>query len=238
MQGGKVDPNGSLPGVHAPGADAQGKTYVIITGAVPVEKQVEEFRRRFEYAVPAVTDAIRSRTTALATTQSDTPHYFCFLVDRCEVKDADDKTRNWTPILSKTNYVNSQAVMDIAKWSTTAPEIVHLDDVFQPDQATWKGAPFNAYITWPLPPLFLKNWGFEATHPKVKLNIAQQAAPENGSDDGQGQGAADLDNATREARGALAARITDPGDPAVSADLADLQWNRADLQWDRVSETA
>ena len=210
--GGRVDPNGSLPGVHAPGADAQGKTYVIITGAVPVEKEAEEFRRRFEYAVPAVlSDVNQSRNTSMSVTQSDTPHYFCFLVDRCEVKDADDKTRNWTPILSKTNYVNSQAIMDIAKWSTTAPEIAHLDDVFQPDQATWKGAPFNAYITWPLPPLFLKNWGFEAAHPKVKLNIAQEAAPEAAPEGGQG--GANLDNTTPGARGRFSGPNYGPGGP-------------------------
>ncbi len=151
----------SLPGVHAPGADAQRKTYVVITGAVPVEKESQEFRRRFEYAMPAI-----QKTATQFATQTDSPHYFCFLIERSEVKDADDKNRNWVPLLSKGNYVNSEIMKDIAKWFTTAPEIVSPDDVFVPDQAAYKDSFFNAYVTWPLPPLFLKNWGFEACIPK------------------------------------------------------------------------
>ncbi|HTQ40174.1 MAG TPA: hypothetical protein VMJ32_14200 [Pirellulales bacterium] len=169
----------NLPGVRAPGADAEVKSYVIITGAVPVDKEAEEFRRRFEAAVPAAPDSDPNHQPLVA--QTDVPNYFCFLVERSEVKDAGDAKRNWTPILSKENFVNSEALKDLAKWFTQAPEIVHPDDVFAP-------VPFGNqyfYVTWPLPPLFLKNWGFEAAHPKVKLNVAQTTAPENQPDTNQ-----------------------------------------------------
>jgi hypothetical protein len=198
MARGRTDQTASLPGVHAPGADADRKTYVVITGAVPVEKEVEEFRRRFEYAMPAIADVSRSRSASQYTNQTDSPHYFCFLIDRSEVKDADDKTRNWVPILSKAVYANSDAIKDIGKWFTTAPEIVNPDDVFQPESAGNGNNQFNAYITWPLPPLFLKNWGFEAAHPKVKLNITQEAPQENQPDTTQPGG--NLENVAPEAR--------------------------------------
>ncbi len=172
----------SLPGVHAPGADAQRKTYVVITGAVPVEKESQEFRRRFEYAMPAIPDQSRARPGAQFATQSDSPHYFCFLIERSEVKDADDKNRNWVHILSKANYANAAAMKDIEQWISPAPEIVSPDDVFQPEVAGAGAKQFNAYVTWPLPPLFLKNWGFEAAHPKVKLNITEEATPQSTPD--------------------------------------------------------
>jgi hypothetical protein len=173
----KFDQNANIPGVRAPGADGEFKSYVIITGAVPVEKEVNEYQRKFDSAVPAIPDSDHPPLT----TQTDLPRYFCFLVDRAEVKDANEKP-NWdtsTHILSKNNIVSADAVKDLTKWFMFAPEIVHLDDVFAPEE--FRGQYF--YVTWPLPPLFLKNWGLEAAHPKVKMNQAPGTTLDNTTPD-------------------------------------------------------
>ncbi|HZZ30307.1 MAG TPA: hypothetical protein VFE46_20075 [Pirellulales bacterium] len=180
----RFDQNSVIAGVRAPGSDPQPKSYVIITGAVPVEKEVDEYRRKFEAAVPGFPDTDGKKQPLIPSPppgQPELPHYFCFLIERSEVKDAKDAARSWTPILSKTNIVNSEVKKDLEKWATQSPEIVHPDDIFEPAQFGDQ----LFYTTWPLPPLFLKNWGLEAAHPKVKLNSAGAAVPENQPDANQ-----------------------------------------------------
>ena len=45
-------------------------------------------------------------------------------------------------------------------------------------------ATLTRLITMPLPPLLLKDWGMEAAHPKIRLNIPEDAATTPGSNPG------------------------------------------------------
>ncbi len=150
----KIDQQAQLPGVRAPGAEPRAKFYAIITGLVPTEKQAHEYQRRFEYAVK---DPERTLQAGQAG-DLDVPRYRFFFVERAEVKDAKDTNVQW----QKLDY--KSAIADIAQWAVQVPEIVDPLFVFPADAE-------NTYITWPLPPLYLKNWGLEAAHPKVPLQV-------------------------------------------------------------------
>jgi hypothetical protein len=168
----RFNPQG-MTGAAKPGDEPRVKTYAIITGLVPWSKQCEEYSNRFEFAVPPSlppSDPTQpTPVSSLQTGQPQLPEYIYFLVQRTEALqpkgDAD-----WP----QTNYYGA-ALKDIAAWSNQSgvQEIVDPNYVFQPATVKMKGQDFTTYITWPLPPLFLKIWGFEATHPKVKLNVPQ-----------------------------------------------------------------
>src|SRR5262249_55414661 len=106
--------------------------------------------------------------------QGEIPVYFCCFAQRAEVTDAKDKNLNWVPLLDMSKrYTN--ALKDMAGWAAQAPEIVH-PDYLVPPAVIKQDSPFFAYLTWPLPGMILKNWGFEATHvPQIKLNVSQDA---------------------------------------------------------------
>jgi hypothetical protein len=166
----RFNPQGMM-GAAKPGDEPRAKTYAIITGLVPWSKQCEEYSNRFEFAVPPSLPASDptqpTANTALQTGQPQLPEYIYFRVQRTDnLQPKDDK--DWTTTI---NYLS--ALTDQAAWSNQSgvQDIVDQNYIFQP--GTLKG--HTTYITWPLPPLFLKIWGFEASHPKVKLNLPQDA---------------------------------------------------------------
>jgi hypothetical protein len=153
----------SAYGVHAPGADPQPKGMAVITGLIPYEKQCEAYRREFELALPAG--------------QVDPPIYQLFNVQRAEVKDAADTNLNWQNISYKTAWLDTQ------NWAVPppTPELADPQTVCPP-------APFLAsaeaggsqsvltYVTWPLPPMYLKNWAPNSVHLKIPLFKAPEVA--------------------------------------------------------------
>src|SRR5262249_24497551 len=129
----KIETSVQLPGVHAPQADPQRKAYAIITGLVPVEKEMEEYRRRFEFAVRPVVDPTRAPAAMTQPGQTELPHYFCFFVERAEVTDPKNNNLKWAPILSKAHYLDSESIKDIPHWAVPTPEIVQPEYVFVPE---------------------------------------------------------------------------------------------------------
>ncbi len=157
----------TIAGQRVPNAEPKAKYWAVITALVPVEKQAEAYRRAFEYALPAGI--------------VDVPRYLGFRIQRAEVNDAKDTNLTWEYIKYK------EAVDDMANWAVPqAPELADPQYVFPRELVnivTPSGTtlPITTYVTWPLPPLYLKNWGVEAVHPKTSLfkapDVAQAAQP-------------------------------------------------------------
>ncbi len=171
--------NAAVLGVSAPGADARPTFYTIITGAVPYEREIAEFKRRFDYAVKvdrptaAAAPTMGGATAATALASPDSPNYYFFRVQRAEASGADPNLQ-WVD-LDWHALVPDGGRPDANKWDPGPyPEIVDSAYIF-PMQTTPSGA-LNLYTTWPLPPVFLKMWGLEASHPKVALLRPQGSA--------------------------------------------------------------
>jgi hypothetical protein len=166
----RFNPQG-MTGAAKPGDEPRAKTYAIITGLVPWSKQCEEYSNRFEFAVPPslpTTDPSQpAANTALQTGQPQLPEYIYFKVQRTEA--LEPKETDWKAI----SY--GAALNDIAAWSNQSgvQDIVDPNYIFPEAKVKMGGLEYTTRITWPLPPLFLKIWGFEASHPKVKLNVPQ-----------------------------------------------------------------
>ncbi len=148
--------NLNLPGPRPTGQGFEGKPrhYVVVTGVVPLEKQVAEYRRRFEYAV---------RDPSSMAQDPFNPHYIFFYVERAEVASPSEPVANlqWKQLDYK------QLITDQSQWmpiSTAQGEVIDPKYAFPPGYGT-----YSHFLTWPLPPILLRNWGLEATHPKVGL---------------------------------------------------------------------
>ena len=174
-------------GVNPPGAEPRAKTFAIITGLIPWAKQIEEYSNRFEFAVPPSVPADATRpgggVTQIQSGQPETPDYYYFNIDRLEITDPTDQKLNWANaqhVLTPKVYFDVQS--DIKAWASQwqpSQDIVDQNYLFPPKDLTVARGPMSTYITWPLPPMFLRNWGFEAAHPKVRLNIVEdQTAPQ------------------------------------------------------------
>ncbi len=150
-----------IAGARAKGAQPVAKYWATITALVPYDKQAEEYRRIFEYAKPSGIVEV--------------PHYLSFIVERTEVKDASDMNFNWVQVSVP------EATKDMANWMTHSPELADSAYIYPRDTIPYpNGAPgsITTNISWPLPPLFLKNWGVEAVNSKVPLFKPTQAAAE------------------------------------------------------------
>src|SRR5262249_30492927 len=172
----RFNPQGMI-GANPSGADPRAKMYAIITGIVPWSKQCEEYGSRFEFAVPPVLQpsdpSHPAPLTSAQTGQAQLPEYIGFRVQRTEA--IEPQEADWAA--AKSLYI--PALNDLASWSNQSAlqDIVDPNYIFHPQTLNPKNGSLTTYIPWPFPPLFLKNFGFEATHPKVKLNLPQ-AAPD------------------------------------------------------------
>jgi hypothetical protein len=176
--GAKIPASANLPGVRVQGADVRPVYYAIITGIVPEEKQSLEYKRKFEYAIrpaerpgPSASSVTPGQSVA---SSPDEPHYDFFKVQRAEVKnDANDPNLKWVD-LDWHSLLPDGGKPEANKWAAQYPEIVEHNYVFPPEQLP--GGNLNIFLTWPLPPVYLKYWGLEAAHPKVPLIKPEGAA--------------------------------------------------------------
>jgi hypothetical protein len=97
-------------GAYSPKPDAalQARPYVIITGLVPWNKEVQEYNRVFQNA----DGGDRNR---------DVPHYEGFTLERAEINPAQPDKLDWQPLKTDRQFVNS--------WEGYMPEIAHKDYV-------------------------------------------------------------------------------------------------------------
>jgi hypothetical protein len=165
-----------LPGVRATfasGAEAKPKYFTVLTGLIPFEEQYKEYKKKFE-------DALGKDYVSTAMPPGGdqyTPVYFAFHIQRAEVKDDRDQNLDW----KKLDIVAARR--ETATWAQTnqpqsEPPIDPFYSFSQNNENDWIG-----FLEWPLPPMYLKNWGFEVTHPKVpflKMETTEEMMPEEG----------------------------------------------------------
>ena len=153
---------------------------------MPYAKEVGEYGRKFDFAVPAIqksndNNTVRPGLGMMMGPQvyggqlqglTDQPEWYFFQIERSEVADENDPARNWVRLYK-------DAVVDLFdNWAIKPPqteEIVDADFLLPPEASNIEKWPY-LFPTWPLPPLYLKNWGLEASHPKVKL-VATEETP-------------------------------------------------------------
>lgn len=175
-----IPPAMRLPGPQSTGY-AEFHEGVIVTGLIPVEAQQEEYERVFEHARRASADA--SAGTAAQRAQSmrdtDTPRYVWCRLERTDTTDGSVKvidfgdvpqvTLDWKyPERRKAIAAQIRGISpefkkleaDMKNWGMQVP------DVIDPDYAgPW-------WLTWPLPPVLLHDWGRDAAHAKIPLATA------------------------------------------------------------------
>ena len=183
----RIDSSAPLPGAHLTQSDPQGKPYAIVTGLIPVDKQAQEYSDRFTLSVAPVPDPAKNSTLqAIQPGQAEVPQYELFIVERREItdpKNPDANASKWQVLRYK------DIVTDMTKWAPAwSQDIVDNNYLFIPDDAPVPGGDgtktFRRVLTMPLPPLLLRDWGLEAAHPKVRLNIPQDAATQTTAPDG------------------------------------------------------
>lgn len=161
--GGGAQPGGGP--ADPPGADAErprGRItpFVVVTGLVPYEKQVEEYRRRFA-------------KTSYKNEKSDSPSWSEYLVERTEVKPGGEE--NWQRMDLK---LLAKKARD--EWAGVQSEALP-PEIFMPasgggpqgGQGQSAGASFASYCL-PLPKLVAESWGPETMHPTL-LDVVRRA---------------------------------------------------------------
>ncbi|MDZ4821184.1 MAG: hypothetical protein SGJ20_19665 [Planctomycetota bacterium] len=137
------------PGVNVPDAKAEVRQAVVLVGRIPFSRQQDEFQAKF-------IEAIRPPQHDIT---GDVPKYSEFQIERQEITDGPEKP--W-----EKRDLNVIFWQDQAKWAVPAAETETVDRTY-----------VDPYVTWPMPPILLRNWGLLATHPSIPLEPrGEQAA--------------------------------------------------------------
>ncbi len=127
------------------------------------------------------------------------PVYAVALVQRREVTPGMKADAPWPAADSAIGEMYKrylEAVVDMGTWSNAwaNQDIVDPNYIFQCDEIPVPGfdptqnpqgrGTLTRLVTTPLPPLLLKDWGMEAAHPKIRLNIPDDAVATPGVNQG------------------------------------------------------
>jgi hypothetical protein len=174
-----------LPGPPS-GGSADPRVFIVVTGAVPVEQQQKEYDRRFSHARHSGGDGGSGSGGPFRGPQAgggDVPRYVWWRLERADLTNGEEKTvidyGDMTQIradvqdetigmaLMRKTLKPSNAIVrldkDLVEWLGAGPEVVPADYLGDP------------WLSWPLPPILLRDWGREATNPRIPL-IPPQAA--------------------------------------------------------------
>ncbi len=127
------------PGMQAVGSKSEVRAGVLVVGRVPFNKQLEEYQRTF-------LDAMLPEGHP---PESDVPAYVWLRVERAEAPAAGQQP-SWKQLDTKKAYAERN------RWYSVAEELV--------DQAF-----VDPMVSWPLPGLFMRDWGRLSTHPSIPL---------------------------------------------------------------------
>ena len=173
----------AMPVPGAPGnGSAEVRPFNIVTAAVPVEAQMKEYVRRYSHARHAELEADPRNRMAQQQT-ADVPQYLWWRLERIDLTNGDEKrlidygdipriTEDLRPdnvghdLVVKTlkpTAMYKKLMADWAQWGGGGAEVVPQEYIADP------------WLTWPLPPMLLHDWGREATNPKIPL-VAPQAS--------------------------------------------------------------
>jgi hypothetical protein len=131
--------------------------YVIVTGLIPYNKQVDEYLVRFENA-------------SFRDPQRDAPLWSDFLIERADVTNGPDG--KWERINPKTA---AQAMQK--EWAGVQADSLPAEFFLSPEEQPGLG---DIVYAWPLPQLAMESWGPEAVHPWATTEwqrmVSEQAA--------------------------------------------------------------
>jgi hypothetical protein len=167
-----------LPGAQG-GGSAESRHFVIVTGAIPVLDQLKEYDRRFSHARhgEAENAANLNGPGRGPSVNQDVPLYVWWRLERIDLTNGEEKT--------VIDYGNMEQVrldvqdksigLDLMKKSLKPSNmVVRLNK----DHDEWQGSGAEVvpdayladpWLSWPLPPILLRDWGREATNPKIPL---------------------------------------------------------------------
>lgn len=147
-------PPAEPPGAGAVRSRGRITPFVVVTGLVPHEKQVEEYRRRFA-------------KTSYTNEKSDSPTWSEYLVERMEV--GPDGQENWQRMDLKLLAKKARE-----EWAGIQPESLP-PDIFMPGGGQGPAAAASSVnYCLPLPRLVAESWGPESIHPTL-LDVVRRA---------------------------------------------------------------
>jgi hypothetical protein len=186
-----LPPEMVLPGPPAMGGTVEARPFVMITGAIPFEKQLREFEMRFAHAQKGEAGGNQNRT--MQPDDRDVPKYVWWRLERVDLATGEEKT-----IIDFGDL--DQIALDVQEYGGAAVNKgIHPTSARKrllADMKTWQNNPGEVvppeymdavWLTWPLPPILLHDWGHEATNPLIPLT-SPQAADENAPGDGSKPG--------------------------------------------------
>jgi hypothetical protein len=175
-----------LPGPPSEGGSADPRVFVVVTGAVPVEQQQKEYDRRFSHARHSGGDGGSGSGGPFRGPQAgsgDVPQYVWWRLERTDLTNGEEKT--------VIDYGDMDQIRADVKDATIGINLMKKSlkpsNMFQrldKDHDEWQGAGGEVvpgdylgdpWLCWPLPPILLRDWGREATNPKIPL-VPPQAA--------------------------------------------------------------
>ncbi len=188
-----------MPGAPSSG-QAEAKYYMVITGAIPDELQRKEYASRFRNAQKMADASSGPDQGRMAVQDSDVPNYVWWKLERTDLTDGsvtmidcgdvdqikqDRQTLGSELVMSalKPGRGFAKLLQEIGDWSGVGADVVDPD---------FKGP---LWMTWPLPPIVLHDWGREATHPRIPLAEEEAVAGPNGQPEDAKKPADDFDSA-------------------------------------------
>jgi hypothetical protein len=179
-----LPPEMELPGPPAMGATVEARPFVMVTGAIPFEKQLREYEMRFAHAQKGEAGANQNRM--IQQDDRDLPKYVWWRLERVDLASGEEKTiidfgdldqifkdvqeigkpqviKGIHPTTSKNEAGYKHLLADMKTWQNNPNEVVPPEYI----DAVW--------LTWPLPPVLLHDWGHEATNPLIPLTSPEAA---------------------------------------------------------------
>ncbi len=180
-----------LPGPPAMGGTVEARPFVMVTGAIPFEKQLREYEMRFAHAQKGEAGANQNRM--IQQDDRDVPKYVWWRLERVDLASGEEKT-----VIDFGDL--DQILLDVQEYGgASVNKGIHPTAARKrllADMKTWQNNPGEVvppeymdavWLTWPLPPILLHDWGHEATNPLIPLT-SPQAADENAPGDGSKPG--------------------------------------------------
>ncbi len=175
-----IPPEMQLPGPPAVGGAVEPRSFVMLTGAIPWDKQLQEYQMRFAHAQKGESDSSQNPMMQQQDSR-DLPQYVWWRFERIDVTNGEEKTIIDFGDLDQIG----KDVLEIGKAQVSKG--IHPTAAYKhllADMKTWQNNPNEVvppeymdaiWLTQPLPPILLHDWGHEATNPLIPLTSPQAA---------------------------------------------------------------
>jgi hypothetical protein len=169
-----------LPGPPLMASTVEARPFVMLTGAIPWDKQLQEFQMRFAHAQKGESGANQNQMMQQQDSR-DVPKYVWWRLERVDLTSGEEKK-----IIDFGDL--DQISLDVQEYGgASVVKGIHPTDARKrllADMKTWQNNPGEVvppeymdaiWLTWPLPPILLHDWGHEATNPLIPLTSPEAA---------------------------------------------------------------